>query len=469
MASGHHGAVLHYLHRLFSAGSVAGMGETQLLERFIARRDEAAFEALVARHGPMVLAVCRKVLRDEHDVEDAFQATFLVLVRRAGSIQRRELLANWLFGVAHRVAVRARTQSGKRRAMEKNQLKTEFAARPAREADLDEGPILLDEVSRLPAHHREVVVLCHLEGLSIEEAAQQLNCPAGTIKSRLARARDRLHNRLTRRGLAVSVGALSALLPKPASASVPTTLINATVKAAARVATGQVTAGAVSATVIQLTEGVVKTMFLNKLKLAGAAALAVGFAVTGAGVLAYQDGPGPDQRQPGNLNVVAQDFGKASTRPDEPRKLDNDEEALLAALRQDAAQEAELLKVQLQAKEAELAAAERRLEHKHKVFEMRKQLVKTKAISEMIFLDSENDVLDQELMRDTKKFEVLEVKTRLQQALQRVKNPQWLTSQYGRSPNGAPSADWERRLRAVEQKIEQFSQDIAELKSKVKE
>ncbi|HEV3165828.1 MAG TPA: sigma-70 family RNA polymerase sigma factor [Isosphaeraceae bacterium] len=297
MASGHQGAILHYVHRLFQTGSVAGLGEGQLLERFVAWRDEAAFEALVARHGPMVLAVCRRILRDERDVEDAFQATFLILVRRAGSIQQRELLGNWLYGVAHRVAVRARAQTVRRRTFEKVGLEPELAAETTDQLETDERSLLLDEVRRLPTQYRASVVLCHLEGLTHEQAAEHLRCPVGTVRSRLARARKLLRSRLIRRGVVVSAGAVGSMLAEQgAMGAVPRVLLHSTVKAAAEHVAGP---AAVSAAVAALAEGVVKTMFLSKLKLVFGALLVVGVIATGAGVIAFacRDGRGDDGRR----------------------------------------------------------------------------------------------------------------------------------------------------------------------------
>ena len=210
MKSRQNEAILGHVRQLFGAGTLVGMAEGQLLERFSSRRDEAAFELIVARHGPMVLGVCRRVLSDPHDVEDAFQATFLVLVRKAHSLRRRDLLGNWLYGVAHRVAVRARANAARRRTRERSGAEA-AAGKPPRDGDWrDLRPVLDEEIARLPEKYRAPVVLCFLEGQTHEEAARQLRWPLGTVKSRLARARARLQGRLTRRGLAPSAGLLGA-------------------------------------------------------------------------------------------------------------------------------------------------------------------------------------------------------------------------------------------------------------------
>jgi RNA polymerase sigma factor (sigma-70 family) len=286
MASGHYGAVVQHLQRLFGLGTVAGLTEWQLLHRYVSRRDEVAFEALVARHGPMVLGVCRRVLDDSHDVEDAFQATFLVLVRKAASLRERDVLGHWLYGVAFRVALRARSNTGRRRARERSGGETE-AMQPETDSSSGELRRVIDEeLARLPDRYRRPVVLCYLQGLTHTEAAEQLHWPIGTVKGRLARARDLLRERLTRRGMALPAGAVAAVLSSDASAAVPPTLLLSTVKAAMLVAAGKAAvSGAVSAQAAALFEGVLNAMFLTKLKLT-AALLACGLMITGAGVLA---------------------------------------------------------------------------------------------------------------------------------------------------------------------------------------
>ena len=186
-------ALLHDIQTLFDAGTAAGLSDRQLLERFAGRRDaaaEAAFEVLVLRHGPMVLRVCRNVLHDPNDAQDAFQATFLVLVRRVGAVRQLESLGGWLYGVANRVAARARVEAARRRAVEGRAALRVVEAfdRPLLEAEPEEfGPIVQEEVRRLPEKYRAAVVLCYWEGLTQEQAAVQLGIPLGTVRSRVAR------------------------------------------------------------------------------------------------------------------------------------------------------------------------------------------------------------------------------------------------------------------------------------------
>ena len=211
MASVRSGAAWTQIQRLFGVGTVSGLTEWQLLQRYTDRRDEAAFSALVARHAPMVLGVCRRMLADPQDVEDAFQATFLVLVRKARALRPHDAVGHWLHGVAYRVALRARSETTRRRSRERTVASIEDLA-PAVGGerlgpDFELRPLLDEELRRLPATYRAAVVLCYLDGQTHEEAARQLGWPVGTVKGRLARAKDLLRDRLTRRGLTLARGA----------------------------------------------------------------------------------------------------------------------------------------------------------------------------------------------------------------------------------------------------------------------
>ncbi len=245
----------------------AGWTDGQLLASFIEERDDAAFGALVRMHGPMVWGVCRRVLESQHDAEDAFQATFLVLLRKAASIVPREMVGNWLYGVAYRTALKARTTAAKRRGRE-----TKMRAIPEPECvheDLrnDLQPLLDQELSRLPDKYRVPIVLCDLEGKTQREAARQVGVPDGTLSARLFRARSMLAKRLARHGLPVSAAALGTVLSEStATAYVPTTVVSSTIKAASLLTAGQTLAsGVISPAVAALTDSVLKTMLLNKL------------------------------------------------------------------------------------------------------------------------------------------------------------------------------------------------------------
>jgi RNA polymerase sigma factor (sigma-70 family) len=289
MATRRLGSVLDFLHRRVTP-LADGDTDGELLTRFAARRDEAAFAALMRRHGPMVLGVCRRVLADMHDADDAFQATFLILVRKAGSLSRPELLGHWLYGVAYRTAVRVRAQTAARRRREGSPMH-EPPAPPAEDAAWHELRTLLDEeLNRLPEKYRRAFVLCDLEGLTNEQAARRLGCPKGTVLSRLSRARELLRHRLNRRGVTVTTTALTALVAENATAAVPVVLFDTTLTSALLFATGPAAAGALSAPAAAIAEGVLKTMYFTKLKIAIALLLLVAAAGSGAGFFVY--GPG---------------------------------------------------------------------------------------------------------------------------------------------------------------------------------
>jgi RNA polymerase sigma factor (sigma-70 family) len=281
------GPLFDLIHRVRRAAAVSDareVADADLLERFVTRRDEAAFEVLVRRHGPMVHSVCRHLLRDPHDTEDAFQATFLVLVRKAASLQRRPLLYSWLYRVAYRIAVRARANAARRRAYEKQGVAIVAARSCDEEMGRDWKPILHEEVHRLPEKYRAPVLLCYLQGKTNEEAARQLGWPVGTVKGRLSRARELLRGRLTRRGVTLATGTFATTLSETlAPAAVPVALVNNTLKAAALIAAGEaVTAGLVSFQAAALTKGALQAMFLTKLTIVTTALLTVSAAGTGA-------------------------------------------------------------------------------------------------------------------------------------------------------------------------------------------
>jgi RNA polymerase sigma factor (sigma-70 family) len=290
-------AVLRHLHRAALLQAGGGLTDGQLLGRFLTGRDEDAFAALVRRHGPMVLAVCRRILGDDHDAEDAFQATFLVLVRKAAALCRHPILGPWLHGVAYRTSLKARTMMARRRARERRARPPLAAEAPATEPSPEMLGLLDRELSRLPDKYRVPVVLCELQGRTRKEVARQLRIPPGTLSSRLAHARKLLATRLARRGVGFAGGVLAFGLSAEAAPSVPAPLVLSTAKAAAAFAAGHV--AGVSTTVIVLTEGVLKTMFLSKLKAITLALLVV--ATLGMGGIAYRSASAQEaQRKPHN-------------------------------------------------------------------------------------------------------------------------------------------------------------------------
>jgi RNA polymerase sigma factor (sigma-70 family) len=286
MSGGDPSGALRDIRTLFGNGRLADLSDRQLLERFVSSDDserEDAFAMLLERHGPMVWGVCRRLLPDRDDAADAFQATFLVLVRRVRCIRADESLGPWLFGVSRRVAARARARALRRRSRETGEV--EAVASPAPDPDRFERLAILDEeIGRLPERESAVVVLCDLEGLPHEEAARRLGCPVGTVESRLSRGRQRLRDRLVRRGLAPAAAAMSAELAREASAAMPLAIIKNTI----RFVTSSLTAGAMPATVTALAEGVIQMMWLARLKPLVAVAATLILATAGVAVQGRQ-------------------------------------------------------------------------------------------------------------------------------------------------------------------------------------
>lgn len=287
---------LHRLRRSYGRRGEIETTDTELLRRFVTAQEEAAFEALVQRHGPMVLSVCRYVVQNANDAEDAFQATFLVFVRRAAAIRKPELLGNWLYGVAYRVAARARSQAARRRDREKREV--EVMVTPPRWEDNEWRPILHEELNHLPEKYRAPLVLCYLQGKTNEEAANLLAWPIGTVKGRLSRARELLRKRLTRRGVTLSASVLAtALMPCANSAAVPVALLDATVRSAMLVAAGHLATAGVSVPVAALTKGVLQTMLLTRLTTVCGLVVGIGLLGSTTALFTYRSlaaGPGQD-------------------------------------------------------------------------------------------------------------------------------------------------------------------------------
>jgi RNA polymerase sigma factor (sigma-70 family) len=271
-----------------AAETLSDRPDRELIQRFLARRDEALFEVLVRRHGPMVYRVCWRVLHHGQDDEDAFQATFLVLAQKLRSVRQRDSLASWLQGVAHRVALKVKDQAATRRRHERRVAVTE--AVPPDEVAWEELHTALDaELTRLPDRLRLPLILCYLEGRTQDEAASQLGWSKSTLLRRLQEARAALGRRLARRGV-VWPAALSAVLLSDCveSAALPPGLLGSTVEAAACDAAGKAAAaGVIPAKVVALTEGVLNAMFLTRLRMVAAVLVAATLACCSAGLLAH--------------------------------------------------------------------------------------------------------------------------------------------------------------------------------------
>ncbi len=280
---------LVHLRTLFKVGAIGALSDGQLLERFATGRGEPkelAFAALVERHGPFVLRVCRSILRDDDAAEDAFQATFLALARKAGSLWTYDSLAPWLHQVAYRASLHDRSATIRRRSHEHAAaaLRHRSVAPPHQSNDGDLAKIIHEEIDRLPGHFWVAVVLVDIEGHTHEQAARHLGCAVGTVKSRLDRGRKRLRARLVRRGVAAAAALAAATAGDAVRAAVPKGLAESTVCYAA-------TASAVPTSIAVITEGVLRSMFLSKVKLVMTAAAVVAALAAGAVALA-QSGVG---------------------------------------------------------------------------------------------------------------------------------------------------------------------------------
>jgi RNA polymerase sigma factor (sigma-70 family) len=420
MTNGSAKAAFGQLETLFRVGTFGGLTDAELLDRFLDRRDpdasEAAFTALIERHGPMVLRVCRGVLSDPHDMEDAFQATFLILVERAGSIRRRASLASWLFGVAGRVARRATADAARRRAHEYR--RAAMSAKIEEETVPDDlGPILHEEIHRLPETYRAAVVLCDLEGQSHESAARQLGWPLGTLKTRLARGRARLRKQLLGGGLAVA-----SLASGRANAAVPADLARTTVRNALAAAAGQARASVLSASVVRLIEGVLGEFVrarIGSAVLLGTLLTLGAFPVFRPNLLASSDASRPESTtvatvqkdEPAALELI----GRTAYDPDTLTKVrlrfPARVEKVLASLGQRVGRGDPLLVLDSPA----LARAKSDMQtnwHKwrqdKRLLNLREKLRNSGAIPEQLWIDAQNDEkksrLDYQLARDLLKL-----------------------------------------------------------------
>jgi RNA polymerase sigma factor (sigma-70 family) len=265
-----------------------GVTDAQLLSRWLTSRDEAAFELLVWRHGPTVLGVCQRLLRRSQDIEDAFQATFLVFLRKAQTIGKGNAVAGWLYQVAYRVALQSRQRRSHQALLDGRDVLIPAPGTTDLADWHDIRPVLDDEVNRLPVRYRTVILLCCLKGKTNEEAARELGVPIGTVLSRLARARAQLRARLTRRGVSLTAGVLAAGWAAEASASVPSCLVVSTMKAALLgTAEEAAAAGVVSAQAAALTKGALHVMWLSKLQTTVAALILSVALIGGGGLFAY--------------------------------------------------------------------------------------------------------------------------------------------------------------------------------------
>jgi RNA polymerase sigma factor (sigma-70 family) len=270
-----------------SAAFDRGLSDVDLLRQFVEDRNQQAMAAIIARHGSLVMGVCRRVLRNDHDAADAFQATFLVLLKKANSIGKVTSLAGWLYSVAHRVANKARSQSSWRQKREGSGLEMNPAVPPNEPVDEETVGLIHEELCNLPENFRLPLILCCLEGEAREDAAEHLGWTLGSLKGRLERGRELLLARLKRRGVVLSVAALAGAFAQQATAAeVPAALASSTVSTLTLVVAGQsLIGGTVSAHTAALTQGVLKAMFIAKLKVAGVVLITGGVVATGSAVV----------------------------------------------------------------------------------------------------------------------------------------------------------------------------------------
>lgn len=276
--------LIDQLIRCVLPGDGEGQTDGDLLTRFVERHDKSALNALVRRHGTMVWGVCVRALPNHHDAEDAFQATFLVLVRKAATVLPREMVGNWLYGVAHQVTLQARRVLARRRAREMQVIDMPDTPIGRPDVSPDLRSVLDEELVRLPAIYRAVIVLCDLEGRTRKEVAHYLSVPEGTVGGRLARARAMLGKRLARRGVLVSGPVLGTVLTLQATASpVPAAVVSSAIKVVASCAAEQAANGVISPAVAELVSGVTRAMFMTKLKAVTGIVLLSALALGGVG------------------------------------------------------------------------------------------------------------------------------------------------------------------------------------------
>ncbi|HEV3449505.1 MAG TPA: sigma-70 family RNA polymerase sigma factor [Gemmataceae bacterium] len=307
------GLVLQHIRTL--VGGTAGLvsSDGKLLERFVMLRDEAAFAALVEEYGPMVLRVCRAVLRDGHEAEDASQATFLVLARRAGSLDCRRPLGGWLHAVAARIAAKARANVAKRRRHEREAMNL-LRGEPAKTSDPEQQALLHEELQRLPDKYRVPLVLCYLQGKTHEQAARELGRPVGSMSWYLGQGVELLRKRLIRRGMTVAMSVLVTMLVGPASGAMPAALLESTVRAAVLIAGGKTVGdAAVSATAASLARGACLGLAMTRLKIAAVVALAICVVSAGVAGMLLQGKPAAP---PANREAQASNWMPSGPDPD---------------------------------------------------------------------------------------------------------------------------------------------------------
>ncbi|SIO31263.1 RNA polymerase sigma factor, sigma-70 family [Singulisphaera sp. GP187] len=445
------------VHTLFRVGAVGGLTDGELVERFVSRQEggaESAFAILVERHGPMVWGVCNRVLNDPHAAADAFQATFLVLVRRAAVIRVDDSLGRWLYGVSRRIALRAKRATARRSAREVQGVETLTAPEASPALERTEWLARLDEeIGQLPERYRAAVVLCDLNGLRHEDAARQLGCAVGTVGSRLARGRDQLRARLIRRGLAPSAGLVAASLAAEAiAAPLPAQLARLTIQSATHVAMNPATfAEVVSVSVASLAEGALKSMVATQWKVIAVALLTTTLVAGGTVVHALQSSGTPSNDV--HAKTGTSETPKGSSREGQPPATTRPDAELAEQLRN----EIDLLEAQLAKQRGEVAKAEgqRKLALAHVATNARLNERNPGMVSkeEVARAEAGVDVALAQCLIAT--AEAREAELPLVQANRAKSDPERLKEYLARS-QGAGTSSLDRRIERVEQKLDQI-------------
>jgi RNA polymerase sigma factor (sigma-70 family) len=416
-------------------GPDVGLADAALLERFVTDGDAAAFELLVWRHGPMVLGVCRRLLGHEQDSEDAFQATFLTLVRKARGIARREAVGAWIYRVAYRIACRARARKPRLEP-----LVTELPAPAVDDGYRDLCPVLDEEIDRLPARYRRPLVLCYMNGKTSREAAQELGCPEGTVVSWLSRARHKLRSRLARRGVALPAGAVATLLVQERAAAVPTVLVQFITRVADPYAAGKSAAGLdISTQAAAWTQGALQTMWMNKLKMLTPGLLALGILGSGLGAMALRARPaavvGPESTAAEGLNRT----------PGEQKPADKDGD-----------RRAEIEKTRQALDDLEAVSREHEARWTDELIEARKTMVEIEARLQLL----ERKHATEREREDGKRRALLDIENTLQGDMQRLKTS---LEDERRRGNKSPIENAEAALKRKTESLQETGDEIRKM------
>jgi RNA polymerase sigma factor (sigma-70 family) len=486
-------SVLRQIRRLVTLPATPDTTDSQLLARFVLEREQEAFTALVRRHEALVWGVCHRMLRNRADAEDAFQATFWVLARKANSIRSRASIGGWLYRVAYHIALNAKFNAKRQQILDRQAQHGSLADPQTEAAERELWCVLDEELSRLPEKFRAPLVLCYLEGRTHAQAAQELGYSAGSMSWRLARGQQLLRHRLVRRGLTLPAAMLSTLLLRESTVARAACLVGCVSETALiRSITCSGMAGALSANVTLLTKGAMHAMWITKIKMAAAAVLAVSVIGAGGGLVAYRAlavGPqdnafqaapaSPSNRHDDELKKaldriaalekqLAEQIAGRGQRPDPPpplsapqgrRTTSEAEQRLRADIVQRLRDEIDVLRAELDAKQAEMQAAEIGVAAARDVFAQAQANKSAVPVSNL--LSMKRDVANQQAQVLVKQAELKQSEVRLRQAQRRLAAVQGPKEP---PPEARPSG-LEQRVRELEEKVGRIDHDLARLKN----